>query len=119
MPCNSDYMEPTAMEMQLQRTAKLLVWLCRKRGVPPESWVVKESRNCYASRKDLVPSLCSMIRTLTPEQVEQYIYDAHDRTSRQLAEWWETHQRADVKRHEEEQKERVKASARRSGLAKL
>ena len=119
MPCNSDYMEPTGKERQLQRTAKLIIFLRHKTGQPIESWIHSAAENCYCSREDLVPILCADIKALTPSQEEQIVYDAHNKSSRDLASWWEEHQKADRARIREEQKQKRLMQVKQKALAKL
>lgn len=94
MPCNSDYLEPTRRERELQRTARLLVYvndnLHRVNRLP----LLHAATDIYC-RADYVPQLCAAISQMDEQERERIVYNAHDATSRDLADWWEEHQRAD------------------------
>lgn len=49
--------------------------------------------------------LCGVIKGMTPEQRASIVYDAHNRMSRRLANWWEDHQRYDEARAEADEDE--------------
>lgn len=119
MPCNSDYLDPTRIEVELRRTAKLLVYVHSRIPFIMGSWVNDEANNQYASDERLVPLLCDVLKHLTPEQTEHVVYDAHSAEARDLANWWEEHQAADREREAREQAEARHAELKRSALAKL
>jgi len=120
MPCNGDYLNPTTKERELQRTATLLIFVKRKLGKPVAPWLTKEAKDNYAKRESVVPQLCREIERMTTEQRERILYDAHDKDSRDLANWWETHQAADTTRKKKEsdvkraERRRKKAERERS-----
>ena len=100
MPCNSDYLEQNDREAELQRTAKLYAYALKACGekVPKE---VKKAAADYYCRVDYVAELCTFIgdiRAIRNRDYEHVVYNAKDRTSRDLADWWEDHQKADRKR---------------------
>ena len=105
MPCRSDYMDPTHIETELQRTAQLLRFVYVKLEVPVSKKLNEAANSCYCS-DDFVPELCKTIRGLSEEQLNEIVYNARDKTSRDLADWWEEHEAADRAR---EAKERKKA----------
>lgn len=119
MPCNSDYLDPTAREAELQRTAKLAVYVLREQKAAIPQWVLDESKNQYASNGDIVPLLCELVNRMTKRQRERIVYNAHDETSRDLADWWDTHQAADREREAAEAEVARVAALRQSAAAKL
>lgn len=94
MPCNSDYLDPTTRERELQRAAKLLVFVLECLHEKPSAAIVEASKDQYC-KVDYVAALCGWIRTLTKEQRDAIVYDGRNKTSRDLADWWEEHQEAD------------------------
>lgn len=98
MPCRSDYMEPNNRERELKRAAGLLAYTYTQIGKPVPDWVAYEARNEYASRGESITDLCATLRTLTPDQTAAIVYNAHNATARDLANWWEEHQEEDRKR---------------------
>lgn len=119
MPCNSEYMEQNNRERELQRSAKLLVYLQKKLGKKPDAWAVKEAANYYAKDERSVTELCATLRSLTPSQCKSIVYNAYDETARDLATWWEHHQAADKKREEKEKAEKTNKVKLQLALSKL
>lgn len=120
MPCRSDYMEPNNLEKQLQETAQLLLYTvsrCSEREVKhnvPASRLKSAligSRDPYC-QQDVVPDLCKLIRSLGDNDFNAIVYNARDPKSRQLADWWEKHEAADVERREKEEAERQRIAGR-------
>lgn len=100
MPCY----EPTASrtDVQAQRTAKAIVILCSKLGLEPpkqiEALKMTDSRYFNGSHcNDLTSYLCGAMKLLTVDQLEQIVYNGHDKDSRFLADWWDEHQENDKK----------------------
>lgn len=103
MPCDSSYMEPTAYELQIINTARLLVHVLRSTGqnVPSGIENIAENRQGMIGRKagdNIVAAMCEVMHGLTPEQVEELAYKPRNKTARALADWWEEHQAADKAR---------------------
>ena len=119
MPCSSDYLEPSHREKELQRAAKLLVYLRKKLGQKPEAWAVKEADNCYASDERSVTELCAALKAMEPKQRDAIVYNARDKNARDLADWWEEHQAADAAREKEETAERDRKKTKEQALTKL
>jgi adenylate kinase len=111
MPCNSDYMNQTDKERQLQETAKLLVYVIESVGAEPSKRVLDAAADYYC-KYDTVPVLCNWIRhELDPEQIDKIMYDGRNPMARRLADWWEKHDEADQKR-EAAEKEMLLNNAR-------
>lgn len=101
MPCNSDYMNPTAREAQSKRTCHLLAYALGQKGLAVPDWVRSAAVNSYGNVERLdeaVQLLCELCKQMTKEEQDSIIYDARIRTSRDLANWWEEHQNADIAR---------------------
>lgn len=101
MPCNSDYLNPTTKEAELQRVAKLIVHVCKRLGQVPSPSMVADAENQYCTN-DHVWVLCAKLNGIDEVTRELIIYDPYDRTSRDLANWWEDHQAADIEREQAE-----------------
>lgn len=115
MPCNSDYMNPTAAEKNSKQVAGLIVYIDKKMGDETPGWITAAASDYYGAPTRLVELtqiLCSLCSVLSPAAAEEVIYDAHDATARELAAWWEEHQAADKAREERERHDaEVKAMA--------
>lgn len=105
MPYRSDYMEPTAREQYCQHTAQLYLYameILSKQGT--HTWtpelikdVTLAANHMYAS-SDYTPHLCALINKLSPAEQDLVLYNARERMSRKLADWWEQHQAVDNQR---------------------
>lgn len=118
MPCNSDYMNPNERERELQRSAKLLVYVFRTIETTPPEWLLEEANNIYAKDDRSVTMLCATLKAMDPQERETLL-GGRKRTARDLANWWEEHLEADTAREEREAAEAERARSRRSGLNKL
>ena len=101
MPCNSDYMNPTHKEAQLQQTAKLLAFLLQQCNLPVTKEVKDAAADAYC-RWDFTAELCARIHALSSGRLNAVVYNGRNSMSRQLADWWEKHQAADAERLAEE-----------------
>lgn len=119
MPCNSDYLNPNKREREMQRAAKLLVYVHQQTGKTPPPFAVKEAANIYASDERNVVDLCGFLRAMSDEDRERLVYNAKDKTARDLADWWEVHQAADAAREAGKAVEEQRKAAAEAGLAKL
>lgn len=90
MPCS----EPQESHSQEDRrhAAKLAIFAMRKLGVEPPDNVLRASTSFYCEDRTVIPLLCGLLKSLSVEQREALIYDAHCREARDLADWWEAHQ---------------------------
>jgi len=119
MGCNSDYLEPTYREKELQRAAKLLVYVREKLGQKPEAWVVKEADRIYAKDERSVTELCAALKAMDSKQLDALVYNARDKSARGLADWWEEHQAADAEREKQEVAEKDRKKTAKQALTKL
>ena len=122
MPCKSDYLEATGIELESIRVCKLIIYLytCIDRKIP--QWVLTASKSNYGNVNRLneaTKDLCCCCRGLNPKQVEAFIYNAHSKEGRKLAGWWERHQEWDERRIKEEEEENKQKQLRAEGIDKL
>lgn len=119
MPCKSDYMAPDDKERELQRTAKLLIYVQEQIGQAHEAWTLAAANNMYPNDDRVVIQLCNVLNELDSEQRERIVYNAHDKTARDLADWWEEHQNADAERLRQADAEIAQGRLREQALSKL
>ena len=122
MPCRSDHLEPTAREIESREVANLILYVNSKLKRTTDGYIHKAAKNVYGDvdRVDeFTAALCYTLGTLTKEQTEKIIYNAHDKMSRKLADWWERHQAFDREREANEAAAAKKKALRKSALNKL
>lgn len=108
MGCNSEYLKQNSREAELQRAARLLVFVHSRLGTESTPELVKASADYYC-RADYVPELCQALKAMTDEQVDSIVYNGRNPLSRDLASWWEQHQLADKQREMRERQQRLQA----------
>lgn len=111
MGCRSDYLEATGLERGLKHTAELAVYLGRVAAIVVPVDITEQAAEYYAKDVGQVQWLCDTLGTMSDADREHYVYDAHNRTARDLATWWETHQEADAKRKLVEAQDTVRENA--------
>lgn len=129
MGCRSDYMEQTDEEKHFQETAKLILYVLEELGinhllidgtsVERYKWIHKQSVDQYANDRDLEPYLCNLLRNMGETDLEEIVYNAKSRKSRQLADWWEDHQKADEARKKIDLNKLEDQKIKESALKKL
>lgn len=67
--------------------------------IPP--YVIESSKNYFANDERLVPELCKIIKSLSKDEFEKIVYNAHNKQSRALADWWEEQLDLDEKKEME------------------
>jgi hypothetical protein len=102
MPCNSDHLAPNDRERELQRAARLLVYVQRQTGRIPDDWLIQLADDIYAKNDRAVTELCATLRAMNPQVREVLVYDSHYPTARDLADWWDEHQAVDAARQQRE-----------------
>lgn len=118
MPCNGDYMNPTAAERNSRKTCKHIVYLGKQTNQPVPKWVKEAAKDYYGAPSKLneaVALLCQMCQK-APEDI---IYNGRDPEARSLANWWDKHVEADRKREAAESKKIANSDLREAALAKL
>ena len=119
MPCNSEYLIPTEREKELQRAAKLLVYVYGKTNKTIHPRLRMFAEDIYCRDDSSVAVLCKVLTELDSSSREALVYNSHDRTARDLANWWEEHQKADNARELHEIKKLSDAYIRAAALEKL
>ena len=122
MPCRSDYMEPSGKELESIRICKCLIYLYTRINHEVPVWVVNATKNYYGNIgmiNEATRMLCEACRSLTPDEIEMHIYDAHNPRAREVAGWWERHQEWDARRVKEESEKRKQEIVKKKALSKL
>lgn len=95
MPCDSSHLEPTYRERESKRVAGFIVYLKTKLNI----WVLMEehdtARSTYGNLGRLDKHTAKLCELCALPEAQPFIYDAHNRDARDLADWWEDHQEAD------------------------
>lgn len=122
MPCNSGYQDPTREEINKVETSSLLIYVNKKLGIETPNNIKKAAKHTHGVGVDLdiiTRKLCSTLKKLNKKQINEIVYNAKDKNSRLLANWWEEHQEADKKRLTEEAAEKEEEKIRKKAIAKL
>jgi len=94
MPCNNGGYDPSPDAVVMP----LINYVREKMGL--------EFVRTNINGEGLVAILCSLVKSLNPQQFDEIVYNARDPMSRKLADWWESHEEMD--RREAEVKERAR-----------
>jgi hypothetical protein len=122
MGCRSDYLAATGQEMESVRVCKFIVWILEGQRQAVPDWIKVASEECYGNTARLDEAtkiLCSLCRGFSKQEVDKYLYDAKDPTSRKLASWFDRHSECDERRVLEEKEARKKAELRKTAMKKL
>jgi len=119
MPCDSSYLEQTERESELQRAANLYVYVLVEFGKRVPLWVTRDADNCYLASDKALKALCKILTGMPVARRNKIIYKPKDSTARDLADWWEEHQIADIARESAEKELKTKKELIKSALAKL
>lgn len=119
MPCRTYENDPTSRQREIQRAAKLLIYVNEKTGATSPGWLLAQASNAYANDERCVTELCATLKAMQPKRRETLVYNAHDANARDLAGWWEDHQAADAERERQEAAAKRKDRLRKQALAKL
>lgn len=122
MPCSSDYMEPTAREIESRKVNKLLAYILPKMGMIVPADITYASEYIYGKPDTLdadTDLMCKLCGSLDEEKQNEIIYNGRDKMARQLADWWENHQEFDRVRTAEEKRKAKLESLKENILAKL
>ena len=115
-------MEPTAREVQTKHEATLLRYVYNELTISVPDKVVKISIDNYPSRDDgdyIARNLCGTLTRLSPERLDEVVYEARKPMARQLADWWECHQEADRRRERAVEIKKKTKKLRKQALKKL
>jgi len=119
MPCRYDEPEPDTRQLHLQRSAKLLIFVKTRLQQRIPAWLEAQASSRFADDERCVTDLCALLKGMSDVERDRLIYDARDRDSRDLADWWEDHLREDAAREAREEAERERQDLRARGLSKL
>lgn len=120
MPCNCDHMAPTQRERLLQDAARNQTVVRKKLGMTVPAWLKREAKNIYAKDERSETELCAIITALPKAERDKLLYtDAKDAQMRDVAAWWETHEKADKARKAKERKEAKAKKEKAEALAAL
>ena len=122
MPCRSDYLEQNSREAELQRAAKLYLYVLEQLMTPVPQYVKAAAAEYYCRDDRPLLELCKKLRSIKRKDKKLFdsiVYNAKNATSRDLANWWEEHRRADIQRVREQRAASKKSKLRKSGLSKL
>lgn len=122
MPCDSSYQNPTLEELNKIETSKLIIYVDEQLKLKTPKAIKDAAADVYGDGIDLdkiTRMLCKKLSTLNDKQLKKIVYNAKDKTSRKLADWWEEHQAADKKRLKKELKDAKDKQARDKAIAKL
>lgn len=115
MPCNSTYVEPTRYETFSKRTAECLVYALAEMDRVIPRWVANVAENPYGDTNqvtELTVMLCDLCREIIDGgKADEIIYNGRIKRARDLADWWEEHEAADLEREQEEKQERLREQA--------
>ena len=114
MPCRSDHMEANTLEIALSRVFCLMEELGGKEDMDMNHWAGYHPRaysqgRTVAELDNATATLCAMLKK---------DFDVPN-FSLEMQMWWRDHQEADVRRGQEEARQKVTASVRKRALAKL
>lgn len=105
MPCNTNHMNPTKKEQHIKEAAILLEIFYKKLNRPIATWISNSANDAYGGYHDhgdrAVHVLCIDMNALNhdnPPLFKQIVYNAYDKQSRRLADWWEEHNEYDKQR---------------------
>ena len=124
MPC-MDGGPPSWNDVEQKRVASHLLYLNQKEGrvgSTDEDTLRRLANSGWRSPADLISTtreLCERLQTLAPSDLERIVYNARDPVSRDLADWWERHQKEDRERQQREDTEKAREALRSSAAAKL
>jgi hypothetical protein len=125
MPCHVD--GPSKSAIDTMKAAKLLVFALGVLKRPVPAYVIEAAKDDYpysisahvTETAKIEPELCALMLSLSQDQIRLVAYNAYSRESRDLADWWETHQENDRRHEKEEADKREKERLVRSALGKL
>jgi len=94
MPCNSSHLEPRFKETESRKIATFIAYIHEQtRDKTPDN-ILAASESVYGNESlldSMTTELCALCKSIDPS----IIYNAHNRTARKLANWWEDHQEVD------------------------
>lgn len=101
MPCSCDYLDPNEDERNKQIVSSHICYINKKLGLSTPKIIKEASKDSYGGKVDLntiVIELCSKLQNLTEDQLNDIVYNGRIKEARELADWWDEHKKADLKR---------------------
>lgn len=99
MPCDSSHLEPDKYEVESKKIASLIIYVNEMRpGSSTPGWITQAAYAYYGNSArihKLTDLLCGLCKSMSEEEKDRIIYDGRSPKARQLADWWEAHQKAD------------------------
>lgn len=118
MPCNSDYMEPTQREQELQETAKVYVHVRQSLGMQVSDELARAANASYCAT-DYTAALCETLRALSKPAQRKVMSDIGNPMHRATYEWWERHKKADEARLRLEREKRFEDATKAMDLLRM
>ena len=122
MPCDSSYMNPNCAEEDSREAAGHLVYINSIKKLDLPEYVKEAAKDFYGNQhklNDIVVLLCKTISEMTEDELNTIVYNGRSKQSRDLANWWETHQAADRKRIKKEEADKKRRELIESAKSKL
>lgn len=121
MGCRNDYLEANESEVESNKAAKLLIYVYESIDKTEKitAEIKKASTAYYGDSENLekwVIELCSVLRNMSEDKKNKIIYDGRNPKARDLADWWDRHQKADLAREEKEAKKEALIESARAKL---
>lgn len=119
MPCRSDYMDPSPREVYNQKTARLILWLVRKKVATVLSThrLIDDAHNIYCGA-DYTPDLCEVLKSLTKEERTK-LFNEEEKIAAELKLWWLDHLEGEERRAKEDSDKDKIEKLKKSALKKL
>jgi hypothetical protein len=115
-------MNPNRSEQDSKEASEHLVYINSIKSIDLPDWIKEAAQDFYGNShrlNDIVVLLCKTVSEMTEDELTNIVYNGRVRQSRNLANWWETHQRADKRRIEKEEKDKKRKALIESARSKL
>lgn len=116
---NGDYMEPTEEEKESQLICQFIEYLYKYMQKPVPIWISGTLHDYYGDveiRVEAKRKLLECLKGLSHKEMEVLVYDAHNKMSRKLADWWEEYQKEVAEAETEKKEKQAKALLKASTL---
>lgn len=126
MPCRCDYRDPDVRERESRLVARLIKYVMKKLDKDSEiaDDIIKAASNDYgmvAHLDEHTKLLCSLCVVCTGYDMvsNDKIFDINSQDGRDLAAWWQKHQKMDADRRAKEAEDKKLTAAKKRALQKL
>lgn len=119
MPCRSDYMEPSPREVYNQKTAKLFLWLVRKKIIDILSTkkLVDDANDIYC-KNDWTSDICTALNSISKEERVK-LFNEEEKIAAELKLWWLDHLEGEERRAKEDSDKDKIEKLKKSAFKKL